>query len=166
MYIVRVCFSVASQLAPAKMSRKVICYHNLPTFWLNAPVIIRVKAFSEYIGKLFSELKLVTDNLPLHLHVSRLLQKSKNENFLTPCLVWNLVPRLSYVLIFQLLCLHMIEPGDEANVPVATHVKLNANNVAWLSKTANKILKYFLLHCTLWFSLLTARLIVCIYSSK
>ena len=32
--------------------------NNLPTFRLNAPVIIRAK-----VSKLFSELKLVTDNL-------------------------------------------------------------------------------------------------------
>ena len=31
--------------------------------------------------------------------------------------------------IFQCLCSFMAKPGDEANVPVATHVKLNANNV-------------------------------------
>ena len=38
--------------------------NNLPTFRLNAPVVVRVKgAFSRNIGKLFSELKLVTDNL-------------------------------------------------------------------------------------------------------
>ena len=37
-------------------------------FWLNAPVVIRAKvtgAFSWNVGKLFSELKLVTDNLLL-----------------------------------------------------------------------------------------------------
>ena len=44
---------------------------NLPTFRLNAPVVIRVKvmttgAFSRNVGKFFSELKLVTDNLSLH----------------------------------------------------------------------------------------------------
>ena len=44
-------------------------------FRLNAPVIIRAKAFSQNIGKLISELMLVTDNLPLHLHVSCLPQK-------------------------------------------------------------------------------------------
>ena len=43
--------------------------NNLPTFWLNAPVVIRTftlmttGAFSQNVGKLFSELKLVTDNL-------------------------------------------------------------------------------------------------------
>ena len=42
--------------------------NNLPTFRLNAPVVIRVKelrtgAFSQNVSKLFSELKLVTDNL-------------------------------------------------------------------------------------------------------
>ena len=41
------------------------------TFRVNAPVVIRAKmtgAFSRNVGKLFSELKLVTDNLPLQLH--------------------------------------------------------------------------------------------------
>ena len=51
-----------------------IMENNLPIYRQNAPVIIRVKAFSQKIGKLFSELKLVTDNLPLQLHISRLLQ--------------------------------------------------------------------------------------------
>ena len=42
--------------------------NNLPTFQQNAPVVIRAKvmttgAFSPNVGKLFSELKLVTDNL-------------------------------------------------------------------------------------------------------
>ena len=42
--------------------------NNLLTFRLNAPVMIRAKvmmtgAFSQNVGKLFSELKLVTDNL-------------------------------------------------------------------------------------------------------
>ena len=44
--------------------------NNLPTFRLNAPVVIRAKgwlmmtaAFSRNVWKLFSELKLVTDNL-------------------------------------------------------------------------------------------------------
>ena len=38
--------------------------NNLPTFWLNAPVVIRAKgAFSQNVSKLFSKLKLVTDNL-------------------------------------------------------------------------------------------------------
>ena len=51
--------------------------NNLPMFWLNAPVVIRAigkivmrlralmttGAFSWNVGKLFSELKLVTDNL-------------------------------------------------------------------------------------------------------
>ena len=40
---------------------------NLPMFWLNAPVIIRalmtMEAFSQNVGKLFSELKLVPYNL-------------------------------------------------------------------------------------------------------
>ena len=48
-----------------KSEEKVICYqfsleNNLPTFRPNAPVVIRV---SRNVGKLFSELKLVTDNL-------------------------------------------------------------------------------------------------------
>ena len=48
-----------------KSEEKVICYqfsleNNLPTFRPNAPVVIRV---SQNVGKLFSELKLVTDNL-------------------------------------------------------------------------------------------------------
>ena len=41
--------------------------NNLPTFQLNAPVVIRAEvttgAFSQNVGKLFSELKSVTDNL-------------------------------------------------------------------------------------------------------
>ena len=42
--------------------------NNLPTFRLNAPVILTTTGvFSQIIGKLFSELKLVTDNL-LFIH--------------------------------------------------------------------------------------------------
>ena len=51
--------------------------NNLPTFQLNAPVVIRVKvmmtgAFSQNVGKLSSEFKLVTDNFALHLCRSQL----------------------------------------------------------------------------------------------
>ena len=44
--------------------------NNLPTFELNASVVFPLMttgAFSRNVGKLFSELKLVTDNLSLHL---------------------------------------------------------------------------------------------------
>ena len=47
--------------------------NNLPTFRLNASVVIKVKvstfiagAFSQNVGKLFSKLKLVTDNLSIY----------------------------------------------------------------------------------------------------
>ena len=58
--------SVASQLASAPMKRRLSgtnlsSENNLPTFRLNAPVVIN-------IGKLFSELKLVTDNLLFIVH--------------------------------------------------------------------------------------------------
>ena len=49
--------------------------NNLLTFQLNPPVVIRAKvtgAFSGNVGKLFSELKLVTDNLSLYLCSSQL----------------------------------------------------------------------------------------------
>ena len=40
--------------------------NNLPMFWLNAPVaLMTTGAFSQNVSKLFSELKLVADNLPL-----------------------------------------------------------------------------------------------------
>ena len=80
--------------------------NNLPTFWLNAPVIIRAKvhhssrnhflpdnlrtsltlalmttgAFNRNVGKLFSELKLVTDNLSLYLCSSQLRSHWKWES--------------------------------------------------------------------------------------
>ena len=54
-----------------RLEEKVICYHfssenNLPTFWLNALVVIRVKVDWSIQSKhrqVISELKLVTDNL-------------------------------------------------------------------------------------------------------
>ena len=90
---------MASQLAPALMKKKVICYqlelgNKLLIFRLIAPVIIRTmttRAFSRNaskgdddrtiqlkrqqgwwwnIRKSFSELKLVTDNLSLHQPIS------------------------------------------------------------------------------------------------
>ena len=56
-------YSYYNELSGTNLSSE----NNLPTFRLNAPVMIRAKvmtgAFSQNVGKLFSELKLVTDNL-------------------------------------------------------------------------------------------------------
>ena len=55
--------------------------NNLLMFQLNAPVIIRVKvvtgAFSQSIGKLFSKLKLVPDNL-LFIYAEPIVVKNKS----------------------------------------------------------------------------------------
>ena len=56
------------------MKRKVICYQlelrkylvDISTACANF-TLMTIGAFSRNVGKLFSELKLVTDNLPLHL---------------------------------------------------------------------------------------------------
>ena len=66
--------SVASQLASAWMDRRLSVTNfrsenNLRTFWPNFPVaLMTTGAFSQNVGKLFSELKLVTDNLFIQLH--------------------------------------------------------------------------------------------------
>ena len=44
--------------------------NNLPMFQLNAAVVIRAKASSQNIGKLFSDLKLGTDNLFIYAEAS------------------------------------------------------------------------------------------------
>ena len=75
----------------------------LPMFWLNAPVVIRSKvittgAFSRNIGKLFSELKLATDN-PLFIYAEAKWEATesclwtaesiyKNNQALCPTFVW------------------------------------------------------------------------------
>ena len=53
------CFSVGCCIIERRLSvTNLSSENNLPMFRLNAPVVIRVK-----VGKVFSELKLVTDNL-------------------------------------------------------------------------------------------------------
>ena len=80
---------------------------TLLTFWLNAPVVIRVKVIFtleqsvETLAKCISELKLVTDNLPLHL-----CRRQQRKNMAS------LVPSLSL--------LQWGEPGDEARTCMAT----------------------------------------------
>ena len=75
---------------------------NLPTFPLNASVIIMssslftlmtTEPFSQNIGKLFSELKLVTDDLPLYLHKQHILYKLYPSfiidcGFISSCIVF------------------------------------------------------------------------------
>ena len=53
-------------------------------FRLNAPVaLMTTGAFSEKVSKLFSELKLVTDNLPPHVHGS--ISHSEKLDVGQPC---------------------------------------------------------------------------------
>ena len=86
--------------------------NNLPMFWLNAPVVIRLKgwwlmtgAFSWNIGKLFSELKLVTDNLSLYLrpHWSKCCAYFD----ILPQNMWQAQTTTSYYVCFTEACMYV-----------------------------------------------------------
>ena len=52
----------------------------LLTFRMNNPVMMTTEAFSQNVSKLFSELKLVTDNLPLSVMQEPTEKPLKNNN--------------------------------------------------------------------------------------
>ena len=98
-------FSVASQFAPAQTKKKVICYQWKITCrrfdWmllssLGQKVLAKgaliTKSFSWNVGKLFSELNLVTDNLPLHHKACYAVSNPSKQNVYTRG-VFSLVPR-------------------------------------------------------------------------
>ena len=75
--------------------------NNLPMFWLNVPVISGLNAlmwtgtFSQNVGKLFSELKLVTDNLlfkePLAPTIPIVIPRSAQSLYLLTSVTYTLV---------------------------------------------------------------------------
>ena len=84
--------------------------NNLPTFQLNTPVVIRAKvttgAFSRNVGKLFSKLKLVPDNLLFIL----------GETLLNLSIILHMSHTLSSLFLSsaQLLCMDVLLAPERA----------------------------------------------------